>query len=131
MQYQLLKGIEFCHDQRVLHRDLKPQNLLISKRYELKLADFGLARAYGIPVYTFSNEARARPPALRAACTTSLAQPSCPGLLRILRAALGCHALVPRARCPAGFAKLLNVDRHVVRRVHLCRDDHRETAFSG
>jgi negative regulator of PHO system len=40
----------------VLHRDLKPQNLLINKRGELKLADFGLARAFGIPVNTFSNE---------------------------------------------------------------------------
>lgn len=54
--YQLLKGIAFCHDQRVLHRDLKPQNLLINSRGQLKLADFGLARAFGIPVYTFSNE---------------------------------------------------------------------------
>lgn len=41
---QLLKGVAFCHDRRVLHRDLKPQNLLINKRGELKLADFGLAR---------------------------------------------------------------------------------------
>ncbi|KAI8836417.1 serine/threonine-protein kinase pef1, partial [Chytriomyces cf. hyalinus JEL632] len=54
--YQLLKGIAFCHDNRVLHRDLKPQNLLINSRMELKIADFGLARAFGIPVNTFSNE---------------------------------------------------------------------------
>lgn len=54
--YQLLKGIAFCHDNRVLHRDLKPQNLLINKQGQLKLADFGLARAFGIPVNTFSNE---------------------------------------------------------------------------
>ncbi|KAJ3050084.1 negative regulator of the PHO system, partial [Rhizophlyctis rosea] len=54
--YQLLKGIAFCHENRVLHRDLKPQNLLINSRYDLKLADFGLARAFGIPVNTFSNE---------------------------------------------------------------------------
>lgn len=54
--WQLLKGIAFCHENRVLHRDLKPQNLLINNRGQLKLADFGLARAFGIPVNTFSNE---------------------------------------------------------------------------
>ncbi|KAK4218119.1 kinase-like domain-containing protein [Rhypophila decipiens] len=54
--YQLLLGIDFCHKNRVLHRDLKPQNLLINKKGQLKLGDFGLARAFGIPVNTFSNE---------------------------------------------------------------------------
>ncbi|OIW33234.1 Pkinase-domain-containing protein [Coniochaeta ligniaria NRRL 30616] len=54
--YQLLKGIAFCHDNRVLHRDLKPQNLLINSKGQLKIGDFGLARAFGIPVNTFSNE---------------------------------------------------------------------------
>uniref|UniRef100_A0A670KGN7 Cell division protein kinase 5 n=2 Tax=Episquamata TaxID=1329912 RepID=A0A670KGN7_PODMU len=54
--YQLLKGLGFCHSRNVLHRDLKPQNLLINRNGELKLADFGLARAFGIPVRCYSAE---------------------------------------------------------------------------
>ncbi|XP_054722380.1 cyclin-dependent kinase 14-like [Uloborus diversus] len=54
--FQLLRGLAFCHQRRVLHRDLKPQNLLISETGELKLADFGLARAKSVPSHTFSHE---------------------------------------------------------------------------
>lgn len=54
--FQLLRGIAFCHEHRVLHRDLKPQNLLIKTGGELKLADFGLARAFGIPVRNYTHE---------------------------------------------------------------------------
>jgi len=54
--YQLLKGIVFCHSHRILHRDLKPQNLLIDKKGRLKLADFGLSRAFGIPIRQYTHE---------------------------------------------------------------------------
>jgi serine/threonine protein kinase len=55
--YQLIKGVEYCHKRRVFHRDLKPQNLLISKKDNtLKLADFGLARAFTVPVRNYSPE---------------------------------------------------------------------------
>ncbi|KAB5590509.1 Cyclin-dependent kinase 5 [Ceratobasidium theobromae] len=53
--YQLLAGLRYCHGHRILHRDLKPQNLLIENE-NLKLADFGLARAFGIPLRTYTHE---------------------------------------------------------------------------
>uniref|UniRef100_A0A8C3AVF0 Cyclin dependent kinase 17 n=1 Tax=Cyclopterus lumpus TaxID=8103 RepID=A0A8C3AVF0_CYCLU len=54
--YQILRGLSYCHKRKVLHRDLKPQNLLINEKGELKLADFGLARAKSVPTKTYSNE---------------------------------------------------------------------------
>ena len=54
--WQLLVGMGKCHQHKVLYRDLKHQNLLINREGVLKLADFGLARAFGIPVENFTNE---------------------------------------------------------------------------
>lgn len=56
--YQMSSGLLYCHSHRILHRDLKPQNLMITKNNDLKLADFGLARAFGIPMRTYTHEAR-------------------------------------------------------------------------
>ena len=54
--YQILQATAYCHAHRVMHRDLKPQNLLIDKDGNVKLADFGLARAFGLPVKTYTHE---------------------------------------------------------------------------
>ena len=39
---QLMKGLEFCHDQGVIHRDLTLSNLVLDQFYNIKIADFGL-----------------------------------------------------------------------------------------
>lgn len=41
---QLLEVLDYLNEKKVIHRDIKPSNLLLSSRYQLKLADFGLAR---------------------------------------------------------------------------------------
>ena len=51
-----MQGMAYLHRSRVLHRDLKPQNLHINMEGELKIADFGLARGFGIPVAKYTHE---------------------------------------------------------------------------
>lgn len=46
--YQLLRGVEYCHTHNIIHRDVKPENILISKNGALKLCDFGFARTMSI-----------------------------------------------------------------------------------
>ena len=52
----IASALDYAHESAILHRDIKPQNLLISEDGVLKIADFGLARTSGIPSKGYSPE---------------------------------------------------------------------------
>mmetsp|Transcript_19263 Transcript_19263/g.31168 ORF Transcript_19263/g.31168 Transcript_19263/m.31168 type:complete len:326 (-) Transcript_19263:522-1499(-) len=55
--YQLVLGCAHLHRHGVMHRDLKPQNLLVDKAKNIiKVADLGLGRAFSVPVKSYTHE---------------------------------------------------------------------------
>lgn len=56
IMFQILKGVDFLHSKKILHRDLKPQNILIDSNLRVKIADFGLSRSYTIPIKKYTKE---------------------------------------------------------------------------
>jgi serine/threonine protein kinase len=141
MLYQLIKGLAHCHKHGVMHRDLKPQNLLVDDQsMTLKIADLGLGRAFSIPVKSYTHEVRLQlvpqqephsmsmcdalqavlhPAAQQAPpmCSlhgVSLHQHHCP-------VAADRDPLVQGARGAAGHNPLRHTSGHVERGLHLCR----------
>lgn len=53
---QIVSGVKYMHDRKIYHRDLKPQNILINDKKEIKIADFGLSRVVVNPDKTLSKE---------------------------------------------------------------------------
>jgi serine/threonine protein kinase len=53
--YQILTGVLYMHGNKVFHRDLKPQNILINEKGDIKIADFGLGRIIGSTLQTMSR----------------------------------------------------------------------------
>ena len=49
------QGLEYLHEHWILHRDMKPENILITSSGVAKLADFGMACTYGSPSRAFTN----------------------------------------------------------------------------
>ncbi|KHN83237.1 Cyclin-dependent kinase 7 [Toxocara canis] len=56
MALQMLLGLEFLHMHWILHRDLKPNNLLMNSQGRIKIADFGLARFFGSPNRNYTHQ---------------------------------------------------------------------------
>ncbi|WP_436853663.1 Stk1 family PASTA domain-containing Ser/Thr kinase [Staphylococcus caeli] len=52
---QIIEGIKHAHDTKIVHRDIKPQNILVDKNKTLKILDFGIAKALSETTMTQTN----------------------------------------------------------------------------
>lgn len=69
--YQLLTGVHYMHTNKIIHRDLKASNLLVNRKGELKIADWGLARSWNTDMKKLTKKVITlwyRPPELLLGC---------------------------------------------------------------
>lgn len=121
----LIRGILYCHSNGVLHRDIKPENLLIDGEGNLKIADFGLARAFGVPLREYTNRVRQ---GVRTGGDPLFFFSRSKFKLMV---EIGRFAMVSLPRAPSRGTTVLDRRRHVVRWLHLRPDVHRQAALPG
>eukprot|EP00826_Nyctotherus_ovalis_P061975 TRINITY_DN8886_c0_g1_i13.p1 TRINITY_DN8886_c0_g1~~TRINITY_DN8886_c0_g1_i13.p1 ORF type:complete len:269 (-),score=33.21 TRINITY_DN8886_c0_g1_i13:18-824(-) len=54
--FRIVTAVEYIHENFILHRDLKPKNILITSEGTPKIADFGLSRSYQLPLGNYTHE---------------------------------------------------------------------------
>lgn len=54
--YELTKGIDYCHKHGILHRNLKPENIMITNEGHVIITDFSLSRLITIPHSLYTPE---------------------------------------------------------------------------